>query len=216
MSYDVSKQFLWPGCRIRPLFYPPPFWMRWRHIFIHFTQNLATQFRPGGNNLEIKITKFNQDRSLVEMFKCTNKVLEIHWFKCFQHHWTYVPPFSCCWQIVVKIRKPLQQIRCRAVPVICINWCISVKSRKDWCICGWLGWEELLPCCCTFYLHIFALVSVGFRLCRVSPKFLGEAALGFAAIKTSPLATKCLGRHKMRQSGNILCPGTPQSCGTPK
>ena len=53
-------------------------------------------------------------------------------------------------------------------------------------------------------------------LVQVSPKFLGEAALGFAAIKTSPLATKCLRRHKMRQSGNILCPGTPQSCGTPK
>ena len=39
---------------------------------------------------------------------------------------------------------------------------------------------------------------------------------GFAAIKTSPPATKCRGRHKMRQSGNILCPGTPQSSGTPK
>ena len=100
-------------------------------------------FVQGGNNLEIKITKFNQDRSLIEMFKCTNKVLEIHWFKCFQHHWTYVPPFSCCWQIVVKIRKPLQQIRCRAVPVICINWCILDKSWKDLCIWGLAeGWRE--------------------------------------------------------------------------
>ena len=49
----------------------------------------------------------------------------------------------------------------------------------------------------------------------VSLKFLGEAAVGFAAIKTSPLATKCLRRHKMRQSGNILCPGTPHPVGHP-
>ena len=82
MSYDVSKQFLWPGCRIRPLFYlPPPLWMRWRHIFIHFTKN-AIQFRPGGNSN----TKCNQDKSLVN--KCTNNVMEIHRLKCFQHHWT--------------------------------------------------------------------------------------------------------------------------------
>ena len=62
--------------------------------------------------------------------------------------------------------------------------------------------------------------AVKVNLCQsVSPKFLGGQLLllpGFAAIKTSPPATKCRGRHKMRQSGNILCPGTPQSSGTPK
>ena len=201
MSYDVSKQFLWPGCRIRPLFYLPPLWMRWRHIFIHFTQNATTQFRPGGNNLEIKYAKFNQ--SLV----ITNNVLEIHWFEFFEHHWTL---FSCCWQIVVKIRKHLQQIWCRAVPVICIRWCISVKSGKDWCICGF-GAFVVGKSFCPAPLAWSVLGSAS-----VSLKFLGEAAVGFAAIKTSPLATKCLRRHKMRQSGNILCPWTPQSSGTPK
>ena len=39
--------------------------------------------------------------------------------------------WQICWQIIFRIRKKLQQIWCRAVPVICINWCILDKSWKD-------------------------------------------------------------------------------------
>ena len=156
MSYDVSKQFLWPGCRIRPLFYlPPPLWMRWRHIFIHFTKN-AIQFRPGGNSN----TKCNQDKSLVN--KCTNNVMEIHRLKCIQHLWT------CLNFHVDMLLSKLENLLPR-----CTNDFYQLvhfsRLGKDFDAFAHLWLRKSVHC-----ISFFALVSWVLLAGSVSPKFLGE------------------------------------------
>ena len=200
MSYDVSKQFLWPGCRIRPLFY-----LRLRSecddgTFSFISPRTRHNFVQGGNNLEIAIQNVIETKaSLTNAQTMYSKYMDWNVFSIIELASNYCQQIWNC----------LQQIWCRAVPVICIKWCILVDLERI--LMHLQNWELLpsLPACLCLPWSESSSASV-------SPKFLGEAAVGFAAIKTSPLATKCLRRHKMRQSGNILCPGTPQSSGTPK
>ena len=134
MSYDVSKQFLWPGCRIRPLFYrPPPLWMRWRHIFIHFTQN-ATQFRFQGQttfNMGDHNINCNQDKSLTNMFKCTNAQTM---------SWKYIDLNELTSNYTLAIYcKNLKIFAVNLCAALC-QWFVSTdafeSTCKDWCICG--------------------------------------------------------------------------------